>query len=101
MPEPDPQGSRPRITGEARRGQNSSRPARPLGTVKKEYTTKIVGLESDTFDAGNAKYAAKFQKSVDGIAIHIQREYKGGPDIAKSNQRLDPSNVCPTNLPCC
>jgi hypothetical protein len=30
-----------------------------------------------------AKYAAKFQKSVDAIAIHIQREYKGGPDIAK------------------
>ncbi len=32
----------------------------------------------------NAKYAAKFQKSLDAIAIHIQREYKGKPNVAKA-----------------
>ena len=37
-----------------------------------------------TFDIGNAKYAAKYQKSVDVIANHIQKEYKGGPKIAKA-----------------
>jgi hypothetical protein len=40
------------------------------------------------FDVGNAKYAAKFQKSADAIAIHIQREYKGGPNIAKAIRDL-------------
>ncbi len=59
--------------------------ARPTSRpVKREYTTKIVGLESHMFDVGNAKYAAKFQKSLDGIAIYMQRVYKGGPDIAKA-----------------
>jgi hypothetical protein len=54
-----------------------------------------VGLENDTFDAGNAKFAAKFQKLLEGIAIHIQREYKGGPDIAKGIRDL----VLPTFTP--
>ncbi len=36
------------------------------------------------FDVGNAKYAAEFQKFVDAMAIHIQREYKGGPNIARA-----------------
>ena len=40
------------------------------------------------FDVRNAKYAAKFQKSLDAIAIHIQRECKGGPDIAKTIRDL-------------
>jgi hypothetical protein len=40
------------------------------------------------FDMGNAKYAEKFQKLVDAIAIHIQREYKGGLDIAKAIRDL-------------
>jgi hypothetical protein len=84
MPEPDPQGGRPRIAGAAGRGRNSQRPARPVGPVKREYTTKIVGLESHTFDVGNAKYAAKFQKSLDGIAIYMQQEYKGEQDISKA-----------------
>jgi hypothetical protein len=48
----------------------------------------MVGLESHTFDVGNAKNAAKFQKSLDAIAIHIQREYKEGPDIAKAIRDL-------------
>ncbi len=62
-----------------------------------------MGLESNMFDVGNMKYAAKFQKLVDVIVIHIQREYKAGTDIGhcKNNQRLEPSNVCPINLPWC
>ncbi len=43
-----------------------------------------MGLESHTFDVGNAKYAAKFQKSLDGIAIYMQQEYKGEQDISKA-----------------
>jgi hypothetical protein len=43
-----------------------------------------VGLETHTFDIGNAKYAAKYQKSADTITNHIQKEYKGGPEITKA-----------------
>ncbi len=31
-------------------------------------------MESHTFDIGNVKYAAKYQKTVDAIANHIQKE---------------------------
>jgi hypothetical protein len=58
-----------------------------------------VGLENDTFDVGNAKYAAKFQKSLDAIAIHIQREYKGGPDIAKAIRDMILPTFTPPNYP--
>jgi hypothetical protein len=63
--------------------------------MRKDFTTKIVGLENDTFDVGNAKFAAKFQKLLEAIAIHIQREYKGGLDIAKGIRDL----VLPTFTP--
>ena len=33
---------------------------------------------------GNAKYAAKYQNSVDKITTHIQAQFKGGPEIAKA-----------------
>jgi hypothetical protein len=52
--------------------------------VRKEYTSKVVHLESHTFDMGNVKYAATFQKLLDAIAIHTQNEYKGGHDVAKA-----------------
>ncbi len=48
----------------------------------------MLGLESHTFDIRNAKYAAKYKKMVDAIANHIQREYKGGADIAKVIKEL-------------
>ena len=38
---------------------------------KAEFISKTTGLKEDTFDVGNAKYAAKYQKSVDKITIHI------------------------------
>ncbi len=49
---------------------------------------KVVGLESHTFDIGHAKFAAKYQKTVEAIANHIQKDYKGGPEIAKALQDL-------------
>ena len=50
--------------------------------------TKVLGLKSHTFDIRNVKYAAKYKKTVDVIANHIQKEYKGGPDIAKAIREL-------------
>jgi hypothetical protein len=64
------------------------RHARAAGPTKKEFSTKVLGLESHTFDIGNVKYAAKYKKTVDSIANYIQREYKGGADIAKAIKEL-------------
>jgi hypothetical protein len=64
-------------------------PMRAAGQpTKKEFVTKVLGLESHTFDIGNVKYAAKYKKTVDAIANYIQREYKGGADIAKAFKAL-------------
>jgi hypothetical protein len=64
-------------------------PMRAAGQpAKKEFVTKVLGLESHTFDIGNVKYAAKYKKTVDAIANYIQREYKGGADIAKVIKEL-------------
>ncbi len=91
MPEPDT--GRPTWKVEGKKAQKLTNRS---GPIRKEYTSKVVGLESHIFDIGNAKYAAKFQKSVDAIAIHIQCEYKGGPNISKAIRDL----VLPSmNLP--
>ncbi len=60
------------------------RSARHAGPARKEFITKVAGQENHTFDVGNAKYAVKYQKTVDMVANHIQRDYKGGPKIAKA-----------------
>ena len=44
------------------------KPRRPTKPQKKEYTTRMVGLEEDTFDIGHPKYAAKYERSVDAAA---------------------------------
>jgi hypothetical protein len=36
----------------------------------------------------NIKYATKYPKTVDGIANHIQNDYKGGPEIAKAIRNM-------------
>jgi hypothetical protein len=64
------------------------RPARNAGPARKEFVAKALRLESHTFDIGNSKYAAKYQKTVDAIANHIQKEYKGGPEITKAIRDL-------------
>ncbi len=76
--------TKPKIEGK----HHSRRPARNVGPARKEFLTKVLGLESHTFDIGNAKYAAKYQKTVGAIANHIQKEYKGGPEIAKAIRDL-------------
>ena len=74
----------PKIEG-AKKFRRSTRAA---GPIKKEFVTKVLGLEGHTFDIGNAKYVAKYKKTVDVIANYIQREYKGGADIAKAIKEL-------------
>ncbi len=59
-----------------------------MGLAKKEYLTKLVGLEHHTFDIGNATNVVKYQKAVDTIPNHIQKEYRGGPEIAKAIRDL-------------
>ena len=77
--------AKPKIEG----AKKFRRPMRAAGQpTKKEFVTKVLGLESHTFDIGNAKYAAKYKKTVDAIANYIQREYKGGADIAKAIKEL-------------
>ncbi len=76
---------KPKIEG----SKKFRRPMRAAGQpAKKDFVTKMLGLESHTFDIGNVKYAAKYKKTVDGIANYIQREYKGGADIAKAIKEL-------------
>jgi hypothetical protein len=76
--------TRPKIEGKC----YPRRPARNVGPARKESITKVLGLESHTFDIGNVKYSAKYQKTVDAIANHIQKEYKGGPEIPKTIRGL-------------
>jgi hypothetical protein len=81
-------------------GKKARRLTNRSGPSRKTCTSKVLGLESYMFDVGNAKYAAKFQKSMDAIiAIHIQREYKGGPNIAEVIRDLVLPSKKPTTLP--
>ena len=64
-------------------------PMRAAGQpAKKEFVTKVLGIESHTFDIKNTKYVAKYKKTVDAIANYIQREYTGGTNIAKAIKAL-------------
>jgi hypothetical protein len=76
--------TKPKIEGK----HHSRRPVRNVGPARKEFLNKVLGLESHTFDIGNAKYMAKYQKTVDAIANHIQKENNGGPEIAKAIRDL-------------
>ncbi len=75
------------------------RPARSAGPTKKEFPTKLLGLEIHTFDIGNAKYTAKYKKTVNSIANYKQREYKGGADIAKAIKELSLPSLQIPGLP--
>ncbi len=82
----------PKVKGGGKRNFQKGAGARNVGPTRKEYVMKAVGLESHTFDIGHAKFAAKYQKTVEAIANHIQKDYKGGPEIAKALRDL--------SLPC-
>ena len=86
---------KPKIKG----AKKHCRPTRAVGPIKKEFSTKVLGLESHTFDIGNTKYVSKYKKTVNAIANHIQREYKGGADIAKAIQRIEPTIPAGTGVP--
>ena len=54
---------------------DGKRPARrPFRIPKREFETKVVGLEKHTFDIGHAKYAAKFISSRDEIILYVQEK---------------------------
>jgi hypothetical protein len=78
----------PKVKGGGKRNFRKGAGARNAGPTRKEYMTKVAGLESHTFDIGHAKFAAKYQKMVEVIANHIQKDYKGRPEIAKALQDL-------------
>ena len=50
--------------------------------VKSDYKTKTAGLEEDTYDVREARFAAKFQKTTDNIALYVQRKYTDGASVA-------------------
>jgi hypothetical protein len=66
----------------------SQSPAWNTGPAKKDFVTKVVGLESQTCDFENAKYTAMYQKTVDATANHIQKDYKGGQEIVNAIREL-------------
>jgi hypothetical protein len=78
----------PKVKGGGKRNFQKGASARNAGPTRKEYEMKVVGLESHTFNIGHAKFAAKYQKTVEAIANHIQKDYKGGPEIAKALRDL-------------
>ncbi len=70
------------------------------GTSRKEFVTKVAGLENHAFDVGNANFAAKkSQATVDAVANHIQRDYKGGPEIAKAIRDMILKTIVAPNYP--
>jgi hypothetical protein len=64
------------------------KPTQNVGPAKKEFRTKVVGLETHTFDIRSAKYAAQYQKLADATVNHVQKEYTRGPKIAKAIKEL-------------
>ena len=75
---------KPKIKG----ARKYRKPTRAVGLIKKEFSTKVLGLEGHTFDIGNTKYAAKYKKTVNAIANYVQREYKGRENNAKAVKEL-------------
>jgi hypothetical protein len=64
---------------------------------RKEFKSKVVGLEQHTFDVAGAKSAAQFTRSLEEIADYVQREYtKGGGTIGSAIRDLQtPALVLP------
>jgi hypothetical protein len=89
----------PKVKGGGKCNFQKGTGARNAGPTRKEYVTKVVGLESHTFDIGHAKFAAKYQKMVEAIANHIQKDYKRGPEIAKALRDLSFTMIDIPNYP--
>jgi hypothetical protein len=52
-------------------------------TKDKEYLSFNAGVEKFTFDVGHPRHAARYQQSVEGLALYIQGNYTNGSSIAK------------------
>jgi hypothetical protein len=72
--------AKPKIEGAKKFHQHMRAARQP---TKKEFVMNVLGLESHTFDIGNA-----YKKMVDAIANYIQRESKGGTGITKAIKAL-------------
>jgi hypothetical protein len=75
------------------------RSARNAGLARKKFVTMVADLKNHTLDMGNAKYAAKYQNIVGIVANHIQRNYKGGPEIAKAIRYMILPTIVIPNYP--
>ena len=75
--------AKPKIEG-AKKFRMPARATAPL----KEFSAKVLGLESHTFEIRNTKYAPKYNKTVDDIVNHIQKEYKVRAATAKAIKAL-------------
>jgi hypothetical protein len=68
---------------------DGKKPRRPFRPQKREFETKVTGLKVHTFDIGHAKYAAKYQSSLDEIILYVQEKYERGAVIAEAMWRLE------------
>jgi hypothetical protein len=89
----------PKVEGGGKRNFRKGAGVRNVGPTRKEYVMKVVGLESHTFNIGHAKFAAKYQKMAEAIANHIQKDYKGGPEITKALRDLSLPVIDTPNYP--
>ena len=77
----------PKVEGQ-QSGKKTFRRQRNRTTVKKEFVSSNIGVKTFMFDVGHAKYAAKYQQSIEGLALHIQSTYTNGSSIVKSIREL-------------
>ncbi len=57
----------PRVEGQ-QLGKKTFRRQGNKTMVKKEFVSTNIGVETSMFDVGHAKYAAKYQQSIEGLA---------------------------------
>jgi hypothetical protein len=67
---------------------HSRRPATNARPARKEFLTKVLGLKSHTFDFGNTKYAAKYQKQWTLLLTTSRRSTREDQRL-QGNQRLE------------
>ena len=53
-----------------------------------EYVSTNTGVQNLTFNVGHPRHAARYQQSVEGLALYIQSNYTNGYSIAKSIRDL-------------
>lgn len=85
---------KPKVEGAER--HSGRRKPRSTYTKKKEFKSSVAEIESDTFNCGDTKYAAKFNKSKENIANYLQCTVTyGGPDIGQIVREMKSFTVMP------